>query len=120
MANELTISASLSFTKSGVALTHTESGLRFDVADTNYLKTIQAVGTSEEAMLLPADVGTGGYVLLKNLDTTNYITVRPATGAADLIKLKAGDVALFRLVAAAPFVLANTSSCDLLIVMLPA
>ena len=73
----------------------------------------QTVGTSEEAILL-GDVATGGYWFVHNLDATNYITIRPGTGATDMIQVKAGEWAVFRSssAASAPYALANTGACQ--------
>lgn len=117
MADELTVAASLAFSKSSRNVSITIGGTTFDVAGDKYSKIIQAIGTSEEALAL-GDVGTPGWVLVKNLDATNYVSLRPATGVADMIKMKPGEFALFRLAGAAPFAIADTTSCDIEIVII--
>jgi hypothetical protein len=50
------------------------------------------------------------------LDATNYVSIRPATGAANAVELKAGEFSgPFRLArtATAPFAIANTASVSL-------
>lgn len=59
---------------------------------------IVSVGTSEEDMPI-GDVATPGWLFLKNLDGTNYVTWGPKSGGvmAALGKLKAGEFAIFRM-----------------------
>jgi hypothetical protein len=116
MANELTVSASLSFSKAGIAVSASKTGLLVTVAGDAYVRNIQTIGTSEEAIVL-GDSGSAGYCFLRNLDATNYVTIRPGTGTADLIKLQAGEIALFRL-AVAPWAIANTGACQLEVVII--
>jgi len=112
MASEITISTSLEFAKGGVGSTLSDASLTFDVSGTDYVQGTQNVGTSEEALGL-GDAGSGitpGYCYIKNTDATNFVSIRSGTGAANTIKLKAGEVALFRFEATAPFVIADTGS----------
>lgn len=120
MADELTITASLKFVKGDVSLSRSKSGIRIDVTGDKHIDMVQEIGTSEEALSL-GEAGAGGYMLLENLDTTNYIEIRANTGVADLVKLKAGEVAMFRTAAdAVPYAIANTAACDLRIIIIPA
>lgn len=111
MADELKITLSVRFGKSGTLVneTYTDS---VTVSGTTFLHNRQQVGTTEEALLL-GDAAAGGYCFMVNRDVTNYVEVRlPGTGAAnDGIRLKAGECALFRLGsdATAPFIIANTA-----------
>lgn len=59
---------------------------------------IVSVGTSEEDMPI-GEVATAGWLLLKNLDSTNYVTWGPKSGGAMVAmgRLKAGECALFRM-----------------------
>jgi len=119
MANELTIGASLSFTKGDSSLSVARGGLRVDVAGNKFIHNIQNINTSEEAIVL-GDAGAGGYVFLENMDSTNYVEIRPATGGGQaLIRLLAGEIAMFRLApgATAPFAQANTATVNLRVVI---
>jgi len=120
MADELTVSVSLRFVKSNVTKSHSTGRVKVDVAGTKITDHIQEIGTSEEAIVLN-EAAAGGYVFLENLNATNFIEIRPGTGAADLIKLLPGDVALFRLTgdATAPFAIANTAACNMRIIIIP-
>jgi hypothetical protein len=112
MANEITISASLAFSKGGIGSSLSDSALQFDVSGTDYFQGTQGVGTSEEAL----DIGhitTPGYCYMKNTDSTNFVSVIRATSEGNCIKLKAGEIALFRFEATAPFVKADTSDVQI-------
>ena len=115
MANELTVSTlTVSFTKANVgSVTVTPTALSITVSGTQFMDNVQTVGTSEEAILL-GDVAPGGYWFVQNMDATNFVELRAATGAADFIKLLAGEWAIFRTSAdaTAPFAIADTGSCN--------
>lgn len=119
MANELTISYSVKFEKDDLKITRSKSGLRIDVAGDQHADHVQEIGTSEEALTLN-EAGKGGYMLLENLDDTNFVEIRPNTGVADLIKLLPGDIALFRTPAdAVPYGIADTAAVNLRITVIP-
>src|SRR3990167_10134688 len=115
MADELTLSGlRIQFTKTGSpSVDFTTSSITPDVAGAQYMDNVQAVGTSEEAILL-GDVAAGGYWFVQNQDSTNFVELRSGTGATDFIKLLAGEWAIFRLSAdaSAPFAIADTSACN--------
>lgn len=112
MADELTISAFLRFVKGSKDVQLSQQSMQFDVTGTDYIRGTQIVGTSEEA-LTKGEITTPGYALIINRDATNYVSIRAATGTANCIKLKAGEFALFRFEATAPFVIANTAACEI-------
>lgn len=112
MANEGTVSISLSFTKSGRSAELGKTGLQFDISGTDYSKQTQTIGTSEEAIAL-SDVTTGGYFCAVNRSSTYNIKIRAATGAADLIVLLPGEACCFRMQATAPYAIAITGAAEL-------
>ena len=109
MSNELKIVTSLVFSKGG-AQTVARYSDSVDVTGDAYTRGIQSIGTSEEQVVQGAELGTPGFVILKNLDDTNYIEVGSTTGVYD-IKLKAGEVALYRHNSATMYAKANTAAC---------
>lgn len=120
MANEATFSGSLSFSKGGVTSSISRPGQQLTVSGTKISDVVQNVGTSEEA-INKGDIGTPGLCMIENLDATNYVSVRAATGAADLIKIPAGKTAgPFMLAASAPYIIANTAACDVRIIIIEA
>lgn len=114
MANELTLSFSSKLTKGTLSVPQwSVPALLVTVSGDNPVENTQSVGTSAEALVL-GDVGTCGYFMAKNLDATNYVEIFPDNaGSAASAKLKAGEVALFRLGTSTPYAKANTASCRL-------
>jgi hypothetical protein len=118
MANELTVSCSLRFSKGGREVSKSYGGIQIDVSGTRAITNQQTIGITEEVLVV-GDVGTCGYCIIKNLDATNFVSIRPGTGTANLVKLKAGEVCMFRLALSTPWAIADTASCDLEITIVP-
>jgi len=114
MANELRIEAQLEYSKSGVKQNKHDSAY-VDVSGDSFTHVVQEVDTSNELIVIGSDVATWGYVYLKNLDSTYYIEVGLTSSYS--IKLKAGEVAMFR-AAAALYARANTAAVDLEIIVI--
>jgi hypothetical protein len=101
VANELTASISLAFSKSGRVVNTENMGLLgklIDVTGTDYNFTTQEIGLTPEALNL-GDCATAGYVVLVNIETfnaSNYVTVRNGSSGADVPLLFVGDFAIFR------------------------
>lgn len=110
MANEITLSASLEFLKATIGSSLSESALTFDVSGTDYVQASQAVGTTDEALDI-GNITTLGYLFIKNMDSTNFVVYRDADDQGNAVKIKAGEIALFRAGTAAPFVMADTAEC---------
>ena len=115
MANELSLSGlNISFAKANVpSVNFRADSLSVTVAGTQISDNVQSVGTAEEAILL-GDVAPGGYCFAQNMDTTNFVSLRQATGAANFLKLLAGEWAIFRLSAdaTAPYAIADTAAVN--------
>ena len=117
MAAELSLSGlTIAFTKTDVPSfpSVTIATITPTVTGNQWMDNVQAVGTSEEAILL-GDVAAGGYCFFMNMDTTNFVELRSGTGATDFIRLLAGEWCIFRLSpdATAPFAIADTASVNL-------
>lgn len=119
MANEATVTASLDFLKGNVAIvSRAVTALKVTVAGAKYTQIVQEIGFAAEEAIDLGDVGTPGLCWMKNLDGTNFLEVRPATAVADMIKMKAGEPALFRMAATAPFAQADTGNVNLEMLLL--
>lgn len=98
MAQELKITARIEYSPSvsGMQSVDTEAIEQFvDMTGSDYVSITQNIGIAvEEYLDITSDIGTLGYVLIKNLDSTNFVQVG-LTGSYP-IKIKAGEVALFR------------------------
>ena len=122
MAAEIVVSAQLEC-DNGISpiIGPTISGLRFDLSGAKFIRTVQAVGTSEEALQLGETSGSLGWCVLKNTDNTNFVKVLTGTGGTVFAKLLAkGGCALFYFGAGvtAPFVQADTAACNIEILIL--
>ncbi len=109
MASELTVSVSVNFSKGGITLAKSHN-ITTDVAGDAFTYQVQSIGTVEESIEQGADVGTPGYIMIKNTDSTNYIEVGSTTGVYD-IRINAGEVALYRHNSATIYAKANTGAC---------
>jgi hypothetical protein len=118
MADELRVAASVSSSKGGWECKREYSGVTLDIAGTGtYLeKVIQVVeenGTTAEELLNLPDGGTAGYILVKNKHATNYVEIRNGATGADVIKIRAGGIALFKAASGADlYVLAFAAGND--------
>lgn len=118
MADEITLTAMLKLAISGQQTVQCAAeNESFDIAGAKKIHHVQAIGTSAEAIDI-GDITTCGYCWLRNLDPTNFVTIRMGASGADVIKLKAGEVALFRLAASTPHAIADTGTCNLEILIL--
>jgi hypothetical protein len=119
MAKELLVGASIDYHSGDVSITEGQS-VQLNVTGKAPIKVVQTVGTSVEAVTV-TDVGSNAYVLARNLDRTNYVTLRSGAAGADLILLKPnGAPALFQLPTGATlYAIANTAACDILFVIVP-
>lgn len=98
MANEITVSQQLSVTNGYASETFNVSGVRINQAAVGAHSPVWIIGTSEEDMAV-GDVTTLGWLCLRNLDTTNYITYGPKSGGSmvALGRLNAGESCMLRL-----------------------
>jgi hypothetical protein len=116
MASETRVSASLQCDKN---LVHVAANVNriADMAGTNVITIVQDIGTSAEALSM-VDVTTIGYILLRNLDPTNYVELGldAAVTAQVFAKLLPGDIALFPAKTATMYAKANTAGIQLQIV----
>jgi len=117
MANEVTISATLRYALNRAAASLSTSYSANQTGD-KFQSGVQDVGTSEE-VLDKNDVGTIGYLGIRNADDTNFIQVG-AIAANYSIKLLAGEGAVMPWKAANVYVKANTASCDVEYLMIEA
>lgn len=118
MANELDVSGNLRFIKGNVDV-ELSRGNRLTITGTQYLKTVQNIGTSEEAIIVTG-LDTLGYCMIINRDPTNFIEVRAGTGVQDLIKVSPGMFCIFEFAdgVSAPYAIADTAACDVEIIII--
>ena len=116
MADELTLGGlTVAFAKSGSpSISITAGTLTVDVSGAQVMDNVQSVGFAAEEAILLGDVAPGGYWFVQNLDATNFVSLRAATGDTNFIKLLAGEWAIFRTSAdaTAPYAIADTGACN--------
>jgi len=109
MANEIQASFTLRYSNSPSSASVTAS-FNADQAGSKYESGIQTVGTSEEN-LAKNDVGTIGYIAVRNTDSTNFVQLGSSTGNYS-VKLRAGESAMLPWVGAQVIAKADTGACD--------
>lgn len=107
MANELTITTSLSYSKSSDTVTRSKTS-QITVSGSVRASGVQTIGTSEEALAI-GDVTSVGVVFIQNLDPTNYVEVAAVPSERYSIKIKAGESYAFRAVGNTIYCKANTA-----------
>jgi hypothetical protein len=114
MANEIHLTASLSCYKPAIMASAVGRSINDFIAsmtNSTYIEGTVLIGTSATAFPL-GQVGAPHWAYFKNLDSTNYVTIRNGSGGADLIELMAGEPCFVPLyVAANPYGVANTAAC---------
>ncbi len=121
MANEVTISASLGYSDGDdVDVSVAVQNQQRTPTTKRPLKTIQAIGTAEEALQV-GDGASFGDLWVRNLDATNFVNVKVATGGAICAKLLPGRFMLIPLGSGmqAPFAIADTAACNVEIMVVP-
>lgn len=109
MANELTLNLSMSFNKSGLSSSMQSGVKQVTVSGSDYVDATMSVPTAVTDLPL-GGITTPGYCMVQNRDTTNFVEIYSAVAGAACIKLKAGEVAVFRFSGAAPAVKADTAA----------
>lgn len=117
MSQEFTIGASIAYQDDeGSDVLAAVSDLVATISTKKFIHNKIEVGTSEEALPL-GEVATLGWAFFKNLDETNYLELRSATGSGnDIIKIGPGLSAgpfHFGSDVTAPYAVANTAPCKL-------
>jgi len=109
VANELSLIVNFDFSKGGAEVSK-QLSKKITVAGDAFTHGIQEIGLVEEEIAQGVELGTPGYLLIKNLDTTNYVEIGSTTGVYD-IKLKALEFALYRHNSGTVYALADTAAC---------
>lgn len=123
MANEITVSAGIGYDDGKVEKVFSVTDVVKSISGSvkKVTETVQEIGTSEEAIIM-GDISAPGYALFQNLDDTNFIDLKVATGGAIFARLDPdtndegkGGFALLKLGsgAQAPFAIADTAACRL-------
>jgi hypothetical protein len=113
VANEIAVSASLSVNKATAmsgAIARSIAAGSYNMSGTYHSEGTLLVATAATAVPL-GQVTAPHWAWFKNLDATNFVTVRNGAAGADLIKLLAGEIAMVPLLdTSAPYAVANTAA----------
>lgn len=113
MADEITATCGLRISNGGPVFELQAIRQQLDMSGTECVHNIQSIGTTEEALAL-GDLASCGWAIFKNLDTTNFVSLRPGTGDDNFVKILPGEVSgPFRLATSTPYAIADTSSVRL-------
>lgn len=113
MANEITINASIAYDDDVVTESTSVTDLKVTLTTQKCFRTIQTIATSDTALKL-GDIGTLGFMFLKNLDTVNFVSLKTAASGTIIGKLKAGETyGPIRVGSGitAPAMIADTAAC---------
>jgi len=116
MADEITINASIRVQKGNLDFQYQPGAYTVDMTGTGGpTPGYVTVGTTEESIAF-SELGTQGWLMLKNLDSTNYVRWGFSTGVYGG-RLEAGETAgPFRLNPGSTlFLIANTAACKCLV-----
>ena len=116
MASEINVDFRVSWAKSSVnGGVHRAFTATWAAGTPKVNVAVQALSIAEEAILLGEATGGGGVAILRNLDATNSIHIRQATGAANFMTLGPGEAYPIRWSTAtvAPFAIASAGTPSL-------
>lgn len=113
MANEITVTCALEVANGSLVDNMTSLSLTPNQSTAAMYCNTQAIGTSEEALVIGADISTPGWFFARNLDATNYVEI--GTTGAVLGQLKPGEpFGPIRLAASVTlYAIADTAPCNL-------
>jgi hypothetical protein len=96
MASEVTISASLTASKGGASIASGTVSKTLDMTGVDMEAITHSCDTVFGAMGIISEIGTNGYLMIKNLDATNAVEVSFDAGSTSHITIPAGAPALFK------------------------
>ena len=111
MANEITGKVVLKVSKGGAKVDRKES-FSIDMTGESITHSTVSVSTSGELLVVSTELGSNGWCFVKNLDTTNFVTLGGHASSNHLIKVLPGECALFRAVGNV-YANSDTSACML-------
>ena len=110
MADELKATLTVRYTKDSVSAKTPGATISLDVTGEGIQSGVQSIDTSAEA-LGKGDIGTIGWVWLKNLDLTNYVELSVDSGTNMFGKLNPGEETFLPIHTANIHAQANNNAC---------
>lgn len=114
MANTITMSGALRVSGTGIEVSLSQS-INATQIGSDYSAQTQAIGTSAEQLDISSDLGTPGWLMIWNLDPTNYVQIALDSGVSTQIfaKLTAGQFCIIPPQTATIYAKANTAPCNI-------
>ncbi len=98
MANELTINLLAEIINVNLKHTINPGTIQVDQTTIGARAPVVTVNSSAEEDLTVGDIGTLGYLFMRNLDPTNYVTWGPKDTTMKAVgRMEAGEMAMLRL-----------------------
>jgi len=112
MANEISISASLSYSKSG-ATARLDGTITVTQAGADFTNQSQLIGFAAAELLdVGTDIGTTGYVMVKNNDATNFVELSLNDFTQKFAKLRPGEFCIIPVSTGTIYAKADTAACQ--------
>jgi len=98
MANEITVSVSLSVINGDASFSRKVSAQQYDQTASGGRGGIQEIGFGAHEAILVTDVTTEGWCYFRNIDATNFVQIGIDVAATfyPIIRLEPGEPAIFR------------------------
>jgi len=117
MASEITISMTIACINGDYNYRRSLSGEQFDQAAQGASSGIQEIGFGGHEAIEVADLGTEGWLFMRNLDDTNFVDfgIEVAAAFEPVGRMEPGEPAMFRLskdAGATLFAQADTAACN--------
>lgn len=115
MANEMTLVGTVTVSNGNFKFVWRPGALSVDQTNGRVSGGVQTIGTSAETVTIGGDITSYGYMVVRNLDATNFVTIGPdSTGQVDFLKLLAGEWGVFPIKPGITIkATADTAACDL-------
>jgi len=111
MSEELEVGARLKFSKGKKSEDVSFGSVILDVSGSEYVTgTFTPSGTSAEAIPM-GGVNSIGYILVRNLDATNYADLHNGMSGTLTVRVGPGEIALFKMTTSGtPYITSNTAA----------
>lgn len=115
MANEITITTGLVATSGSFLVQHSTLTKQATLTTATRSLNTQSIATTSTGTALAIAAGVaaaGGWAWFRNIDATNYVTIGVQVSGTyyPLVRLNAGEAAVFRLGVITPYAVANTAA----------
>lgn len=100
MANEITVNVSLKVQNGNLVQQHSPGSLTFNQATALAIGGVQTIGNAtHEALVLGTDVTTPGWTYMRNIDTSNHVSIGTVVSGTfyPVVHLEPGEASVYRM-----------------------